>query len=46
MPTTETLFPYGQSDGNCQGCGAVISADEQAKHLAWHQALYTATGVG
>jgi hypothetical protein len=46
MPTYNELYPYGQGDGNCAGCGCYVSNDAQQRHLDWHEAIYTATNVG
>jgi hypothetical protein len=46
MPDNEDLFPYGPNDGNCYSCGCYVSADQQSRHLTWHQDIYTATNVG
>ncbi|MEU8682966.1 hypothetical protein [Streptomyces sp. NPDC048611] len=40
-PTYEALFPGGECDGACSGCGAYVSMDQQQRHLAWHQWLTT-----
>jgi hypothetical protein len=46
MPTFQDLFPYGEGDGNCAGCGCYVSYGHQENHLTWHQEIHTATGVG
>lgn len=39
-PTYEALFPGGECDGPCSGCGAYVSMDQQQRHLDWHEWLH------